>query len=139
MRTVFFIAVAVAVFARGSVVAAFTDADESKLLSKTTPDFAVDAMIDSDSRKRFLRVADPEDDDLTLDDEERVRYKSPKRIITALQEQDLHDVANILAKFDEIHAKNVYHANEKLKTALQNKEISAADYQAALALMKLSN
>ncbi|KAE8966320.1 hypothetical protein PR003_g29473 [Phytophthora rubi] len=105
MRTVFFVAVAVAVFARGSVVAALTNAGESKLLSKSTPDFAVDAMIDSDSRKRFLRVADPEDDDLTLDDEERVKYKSINKIIAALQEQDLHDVANILAKIDEIHAK----------------------------------
>ncbi|KAE9012719.1 hypothetical protein PR003_g14129 [Phytophthora rubi] len=108
MRTVFFIAVAV----------------------------AVDAMINSDSRKRFLRVSDPEDDDLTADDEERVKFKSMSKIIAKLERQDRQEVANILRNFDEIHVNRV---DNKLKTALQNKEISEADYHAVLALMKLSN
>ncbi|KAE8960366.1 hypothetical protein PR003_g31306 [Phytophthora rubi] len=137
MRSVFFVAVAVAVFARGSVVGAFTNADDSKLLSKTTPDFAADAMIDSDSRKRFLRVADPEDDDLTADYEERVKYKSINKIIAALEAEDQRTAAKILKKMDDIHAKNVHDAEEKLKTALQNNKISEADYKAALTLMGL--
>ncbi|KAG7384800.1 hypothetical protein PHYBOEH_009318 [Phytophthora boehmeriae] len=96
MRTVCYVAVAVAVFARSSVVAAFANADESKLLSKTAPDFAADAVISSDSRKRFLRVADPEDDDLLAADEERVKFASMKQIIAKLEKDDMKHVAAIL-------------------------------------------
>lgn len=48
MRSIFYVALAVAVSARSSVVAAFPDPNESQLLSKASPD------------KRFLRIAGQE-------------------------------------------------------------------------------
>ncbi|ETO58878.1 hypothetical protein F444_22745 [Phytophthora nicotianae P1976] len=74
MRSIFYVAVAVAIFARSCVVAASTNADESQLLSKVSPDVAADAMIRSDSQKRFLRVTDPEDDALIAANEERGKW-----------------------------------------------------------------
>ncbi|KAG3080019.1 hypothetical protein PI124_g19559 [Phytophthora idaei] len=74
MRSIFYVALAVAVLARSSVVAAFTSADESQLLSKTSPDFAADALISSDSRKRFLRVTGQDDVGLAADEEERIKW-----------------------------------------------------------------
>ncbi|EEY62873.1 secreted RxLR effector peptide protein, putative [Phytophthora infestans T30-4] len=71
MRSTFYIVLVVAVLARCSAVAAFTNADESQLLSKVSPDFAVNDMTNTVSRKRSLRVAGPEDDDSTTDEEDR--------------------------------------------------------------------
>ncbi|KAG7398332.1 Elongation factor 1-beta [Phytophthora boehmeriae] len=95
MRSVFYVAVAVAVavFARSSVVAAFANADESKLLSKATPDFTADAVISGNSRKRFLRVTEPEDEDLLAADEERVKLKSLKKIAKKLDKKNMKQVA----------------------------------------------
>nr|AEK80963.1 Avh223 [Phytophthora sojae]AEK80964.1 Avh223 [Phytophthora sojae]AEK80965.1 Avh223 [Phytophthora sojae] len=62
MRSVFYVALAVAVFAHSSFVAAFAAADESALLSKTTPDFANDDVLSTDSWKRFLRSTDLDDE-----------------------------------------------------------------------------
>ncbi|ETL84292.1 hypothetical protein L917_15853, partial [Phytophthora nicotianae] len=50
----------------------FSNIDESQPILKTTHDFVADAMASSYSRKRFLRVVDPEDDNLTAADEERL-------------------------------------------------------------------
>ncbi|KAG7375536.1 Elongation factor 1-beta [Phytophthora boehmeriae] len=110
MRTVFYVAVAVAVLARSSVVAAFANADESKLLSKATPDFTADTVISSDSRKRFLRVTDPEDDGLVAADEERVKFASMKQIIAKLEEDDMKHVAKILEDFQVSQAKSALKA-----------------------------
>ncbi|OWZ10875.1 Avirulence (Avh) protein [Phytophthora megakarya] len=82
MRSAFYVAVAVAVLARSSFVAAFTNVDESQPLSNTIPDF--DAAISNDSPKRFLRVTEPKDLDLTPDDEERVKFASLDNIIKKL-------------------------------------------------------
>ncbi|GMF49398.1 unnamed protein product [Phytophthora fragariaefolia] len=49
MRAAFYVAVAVAVFARSSAVAVFASADEPKFLSKVTPDLAADTMTSMDS------------------------------------------------------------------------------------------
>nr|AEK80967.1 Avh224 [Phytophthora sojae] len=68
MRSVFYVALAVAVFAHSSFVAAFAAADESALLSKTTPDFANDNVLSTDSWKRFLRSTDLDDEDDAKDD-----------------------------------------------------------------------
>ncbi|EEY67295.1 secreted RxLR effector peptide protein, putative [Phytophthora infestans T30-4] len=57
MRSAFYIVLVVAVLARCSVVAASTNADESQLLSKVSPNFAANDMTYTVSRKRFLRVA----------------------------------------------------------------------------------
>ncbi|OWY93740.1 RxLR effector protein, partial [Phytophthora megakarya] len=84
MRSVFYVALAVAVLAHTSIVAAFTNAEESQLLSKTIPDFATDTVINRESTKRFLRVTDPDDDFLTPDDEERVKYASLRWIMKKL-------------------------------------------------------
>ncbi|KAG3164242.1 hypothetical protein PC128_g20178 [Phytophthora cactorum] len=50
MRSIFYVALAFAVLARSSVVEAFPDPDESRLLSNTSPDSAAKS-------KRSLRVA----------------------------------------------------------------------------------
>ncbi|EEY62872.1 secreted RxLR effector peptide protein, putative [Phytophthora infestans T30-4] len=71
MRSTFYIVLVVAVLARCSAVAAFTNADESQLLSKVSPDFAASDMTNTVSRKRFLRVAGPEDDDSTTNEEDQ--------------------------------------------------------------------
>ncbi|EEY67206.1 secreted RxLR effector peptide protein, putative [Phytophthora infestans T30-4] len=71
MRSTFYIVLVVAVLARCSVVAAFTNADDSQLLSKVSPDFAASEMTNTASQKRFLRVAGPEDDDAMTDEEDR--------------------------------------------------------------------
>ncbi|OWZ21884.1 Avirulence (Avh) protein [Phytophthora megakarya] len=81
MRSVFYVAFAVAVLARTSFVAAFTNAEESQLLSKTIPDFATDTVINRETTKRFLRVTDPDDDVLTPGDEERVKIKKLSEIL----------------------------------------------------------
>ncbi|OWY99148.1 Avirulence (Avh) protein [Phytophthora megakarya] len=108
MRSVFYVALAVAVLARTSFVAAFTNA--SQLLSKTVPDFATDTVINRESTKRFLRVTDPDDDVLAPDDEERVKFKklseivdkvvqAPKKVVestTKFTKQELEAAAALL-------------------------------------------
>ncbi|OWY93243.1 RxLR effector protein [Phytophthora megakarya] len=84
MRSVFYIALAVVALARSSFVAASTNADDSQFLSKTNSEFTPDAVIRSDSQKRFLRVAAPENVDLAADDEERTKYKSLQGIYKKL-------------------------------------------------------
>ncbi|OWY98931.1 RxLR effector protein [Phytophthora megakarya] len=123
MRCSYYVVVAVAILARSTVSAAFTNADDSTLLSKTTPDFATDTIIGSESRKRFLRTHDLENGELTPADEERTKYGSLAAIIKKLEEKDLQDVANILTKMDEIHGQNM------LKVA-KNK-MSSEQYKAA--------
>ncbi|KAG7376064.1 hypothetical protein PHYBOEH_001847 [Phytophthora boehmeriae] len=125
MRSVFYVAVAVAVLARSSVVAAFANADESKLLSKTTSDFAADAMIGGDSRKRFLRVTDL--------DEERTKLKSMGEIIAKLDEQDMKHVAAIL-----VNDMPVSQVKSVLQKARSGGELTRADYKAAKTLLDLS-
>ncbi|KAJ8569178.1 hypothetical protein ON010_g6083 [Phytophthora cinnamomi] len=132
MRCVYFVAFAVAVLARGSVVAAFTNADESKLLLKTTPDLAADALI---GQKRFLRVADPEDDDLTTGDEERgggAKFASLSAIIKKLDEQDLTHAAEVLKNMKQTHKEN---AEKAIKAALDEGRIKAKDVDAVKALI----
>ncbi|OWZ02794.1 Avirulence (Avh) protein, partial [Phytophthora megakarya] len=82
MRSVFYVAVVVVVLTRSDFVAAFTNADEAQLLPKTIPVY--DAAIGNDSPKRFLRVRQSEDLDLTPDDEERVKFASLDNIIKKL-------------------------------------------------------
>ncbi|ETP07221.1 hypothetical protein F441_16460 [Phytophthora nicotianae CJ01A1] len=65
---------AIAVLAHSSIVAAFSNPDESQLLSKASHDFVADAMISCHSQKRSLRVVEPEDDNLTAADEERTKW-----------------------------------------------------------------
>ncbi|ETI57579.1 hypothetical protein L917_21684 [Phytophthora nicotianae] len=130
MRSLFYIAVAVAVFARSSAVAAFTNADDSQLLSKTTPDFATDAMASSDSRKRFLRATDPEDGDLQADGEERTKFKSLADIIKHLDDQKMKHVAEILANMENIHHKNA------LAKALESGRITQKNYDDAIAALQ---
>ncbi|OWZ10072.1 Avirulence (Avh) protein [Phytophthora megakarya] len=117
MRCVFFVAIAVAVLTRSSVVTAFAKTEESNLLSKTTPDFATDAVI---SQKRFLRVADPGDAELTPDDEERVKFKL------------LSDVIETLEKAKDAPKKAV--EGVKKATKFTKKEL-----EAAAALLKLKD
>ncbi|OWZ20786.1 RxLR effector protein [Phytophthora megakarya] len=82
MRSVFYVAVVVVVLTRTDFVAAFTNADEAQLLPKTIPEY--DVAISNDSPKRFLRVRQSEDLDLTPDDEERVKFASLDNIIKKL-------------------------------------------------------
>ncbi|POM75892.1 Secreted RxLR effector peptide protein [Phytophthora palmivora] len=132
MRSVFYVAVAVAILARSSVVAAFTNADDSRLMSKTPPDFAVNAVISSDPRKRFLRVTDPEDGTLIAADEERGgKIGSLKAIIAKLDEQNLNHVAEILKDVKQIHALNT------LKAAQERGKISKEDFEAANTILSL--
>ncbi|KAG3236579.1 hypothetical protein PI124_g18417 [Phytophthora idaei] len=128
MRSIFYVALAVGVLARSSVVAAFTNADESQLLSKTSPDFAADALISMDSRKRFLRVTDPEDDDLVVADEEQTKYGSLSAIIKKLDEKEMGNAASILKPLSESA-----HVKSALKSGL-----TPAEYRAANALLRLS-
>ncbi|OWZ19820.1 Avirulence (Avh) protein [Phytophthora megakarya] len=87
MRSVFYVVLAVAVLTRSSFVAAFSNTDESQLLSKVIPDFATDVVIGNDSPKRFLRVTDPETVDLTPDDEERTqKFKYLRDIVDKAKE-----------------------------------------------------
>nr|QMU24848.1 PaRXLR24 [Phytophthora agathidicida] len=131
MRSVFYVAVAVAVFARSSVVVASTNADESQVLSKTSPDFTVDAMISTDSQKRFLRVTDPEDDDLTADDEDRTKYGSLAQIIAKLDEKEMGHVAKILKNMDSIHEKS-------LQAKVAEKAMTNEEYNAVKKLLSLN-
>ncbi|POM63939.1 Secreted RxLR effector peptide protein [Phytophthora palmivora] len=133
MRSVFYVAVAVAVLARNSVVAAFTNADQSRFLSKPTPDFVADVMISSDSQRRFLRVTDPEDEDWIATDEERVKYGSLSKIIEKLEKNDMSHVAEILKNMEVIHVKNA------LEAAKKNGQITKADRDAAKTLLGLSS
>ncbi|KAF1786212.1 hypothetical protein GQ600_27396 [Phytophthora cactorum] len=130
MRSVFYVAVAVAVFARSSVVVASTNADESQVLSKTSPDFTVDAMISTDSQKRFLRVTDPEDDDLKADDEDRTKYGSLKDIIAKLDEKNMNHVAEILENMSSIHKK-------ALKAKVAENAMTKEEYKAVKKLLNL--
>ncbi|OWZ12976.1 RxLR effector protein [Phytophthora megakarya] len=123
MRCVYYVVVAGAIFARSTVSAAFTNADESTLLSKTAPAFAIDTTIGSESRKRFLRAHDLENGELTPADEERTKYGSLAAIIKKLEEKDMLDVAKILENMDEIHGQNM------LKAA--KSKMSSEQYQAA--------
>ncbi|KAG3122156.1 hypothetical protein PC129_g24350, partial [Phytophthora cactorum] len=100
MRSIFYVALAVAVLARSSVVAAFTNADESQLLSKTSPDLAADAMISSDSRKRFLRVTGPED----ADEERTQKFGSLSAIIAKLDAKELDNAAQIITRMKKAKA-----------------------------------
>ncbi|KAG7381506.1 hypothetical protein PHYPSEUDO_005963 [Phytophthora pseudosyringae] len=128
MRSIFYVALALAVVARSTVVAAFANADESQLLSKTFPDGAADAVISSDSRKRFLRVTDP---DLAVDDEERggQKYGSMTAIIAKLEEQNMKHVAKILSGFE------AKHYDAKLMKAVQDGKISKNEMGAVKALL----
>nr|AEK81002.1 Avh238 [Phytophthora sojae] len=139
MRGVFFVAVAVAIFARSSAVAAFTNADEAKLLSEAAPGLAADAVISGESRERFLRVAHPEDDDLAApaDDgktEERApNYKSLNEILKKLDEEEMINVSKILGNMGAIHADHLAKARAALNAAHERGAITANQLQAALA------
>ncbi|POM71799.1 Avirulence protein (Avh) [Phytophthora palmivora] len=133
MRVVFYVAVAVAILARNNVVDAFTNADEFRIMSETTPAIATNAMISGDPRKRFLRVTDPADEDLMDAGEERGgKFGSLKEILAKLDEQDLSHVAEILKDVEAIHAKKA------LKVARDHGNLSKEDYDAAKVLLSLS-
>ncbi|EGZ19905.1 hypothetical protein PHYSODRAFT_285342 [Phytophthora sojae] len=131
MRGVFFVAVAVAIFARSSA--------EAKLLSEAAPGLAADAVISGESRERFLRVADPEDDDLAApaDDgktEERApKFKSLNEIHKKLDEEDMVHVSKILGNMGAIHADNIAKARAALKAAHESGATTANQLVAGLA------
>ncbi|KAI9988345.1 hypothetical protein PInf_021744 [Phytophthora infestans] len=81
MRSIYYVVLAAALFARTTVVTAFTNADDSQLVSKMSPDFASDVKISGDFQTRSLRVTDPEDGNLMTDSEERTKYASLKDVI----------------------------------------------------------
>ncbi|POM71137.1 Secreted RxLR effector peptide protein [Phytophthora palmivora] len=114
MRSIFYVAVAVAVLAHSSFVAAFSNADESQLLSKTIPDYSANAAISSDSKKRFLRVTDPEYDDFTPAAEERGKFASLNKLIKKLDDEN-----GALAKIKNAPKKVVKGATEFSKKELE--------------------
>ncbi|ETM03687.1 hypothetical protein L917_00127 [Phytophthora nicotianae] len=121
MRSIFYVAVAVAIFGRSCVVAASTNADESQLLSKVSPDVAADAMIRSDSQKRFLRVTDPEDDALIAANEERGKWAFLDDVIARA------NAAEKLQGLTKDSAKNILKAANRGDDTLtkEEKEIAA--------------
>ncbi|OWZ06175.1 RxLR effector protein [Phytophthora megakarya] len=126
MRCVNFVVVAVAILAPSSVSAAFTHADESAGLSKTTSDFATNTVNGGESRKRFLRVHNPEDGELNPVHEERTKYGSLQTIISKLDEKNMKEVASILSSMKEIHGKNMLKAAKDKLTQAQYKAVIAA-------------
>ncbi|OWZ18732.1 Avirulence (Avh) protein [Phytophthora megakarya] len=127
MRCAFYVAIAVAVLARGSVITAFANTDEANLLSKATPDFATDAVI---SQKRFLRVADPKGSALMPDDEER----APKIKL-------LSDIVEKLDKAKEASKQAVQSVQKAPKNAVKGvqkaTEFTKDELAAAAGLLKL--
>ncbi|KAF1786215.1 hypothetical protein GQ600_27397 [Phytophthora cactorum] len=117
-------AVAVAVFARSSVVVASTNADESQVLSKTSPDFTVDAMISTDSQKRFLRVTDPEDDDLKLMMKTELSMGASKISSQSWTKKNMNHVAEILENMSSIHKK-------ALKAKVAENAMTKEEYKAS--------
>ncbi|KAG6616408.1 putative secreted RxLR effector peptide protein [Phytophthora cinnamomi] len=131
MRIAFYVAMGIAVFARNSVVAVFTNTDESKLVWKTSPDLAINAMISSGTRKRMLRVTDPEESDMTAPNEERVqKYASLAEIIKKLDDEKA--VTDILKDMTAIHLKI------GLQAARKREEMTREEFNAAMKLLGLS-
>ncbi|EEY67199.1 secreted RxLR effector peptide protein, putative [Phytophthora infestans T30-4] len=126
MRSAFYIFLVVAVLARCSVVAAFTNADDSQLLSKVSPDFAANDMTYTVSRKRLLRVAGREDDDATTDEEDR-GFTS---IVDVIKRSD---AAEALHKLSKASAKKVKKAGKAVK------ELTAKEKEALKALLALKD
>ncbi|KAG6612658.1 RxLR effector protein [Phytophthora cinnamomi] len=122
-----------AVLAHSNVVAAFTNADESKLLSKTTPDLVANALI---GQKRFLRPTDPEDpgdDGLTAtdaDEERGGKFASVSVIIEKLDDQKMKHAAEVLAGMKQTHAEN---GEKAIKAALAQGLIKPEDVNAVKA------
>ncbi|POM65764.1 Avirulence protein (Avh) [Phytophthora palmivora] len=130
MRSVFYVAVAVAALATSSAVAAFTNADD-KLLVKTTPNIEADAMISGDSQRRFLRVSGPEDDGLIATDEERRKVRTITKIYAKLDKQKRIRDAQV-RKMKAIRARKIINAARK------RGRLSNADYDAAIILLGMS-
>ncbi|OWZ23452.1 RxLR effector protein [Phytophthora megakarya] len=131
MRSLFYVAVAVVVLAHNSVVEAFTNADEAKHLSNTTPDFVADGMISSDSRKRFLRVTDPEDGDLITVHEERGKQKVAG-IIKKMTKMEIQDKQNMKKAAEILVSMKQIRVQDVLKAALDRGTITKASYNALL-------
>ncbi|GMF41635.1 unnamed protein product [Phytophthora lilii] len=125
MRSIFFVGLVIAVFARSSAVTAFTNTDDSQLLSNAAPDFATNILVNTDTQKRFLRVTDPDDDDLAVDDEERGgRFGSLEEIIKKLDDQTAEQARKI-ANMSKL---------KKLK-----EKLAPDEYEALNGLLKLNN
>ncbi|EEY67908.1 secreted RxLR effector peptide protein, putative [Phytophthora infestans T30-4] len=125
MRSLFYVALAVAVLARTHVVAASTNADKPQLMSKTSPDFV--GTVSTEPRKRFLRATDPEDVDLMTADEERTKYGSIDGIIKRL------NAAGTLLNMGKIENKNA------IKAAREAGTISKKESSAVKAFLGLKN
>lgn len=109
MRSVFFVALAIAVLVRSDAVPATAESDQVELSSKTAPDsplvqaYTSDSVLTKESSRRFLRIRDAGDDDLTsmfAAHEERARITIPSKALKKLtaKNTELKSLAAIAKK-----------------------------------------